>query len=283
MNAQLSHLPLVKQEELMALTQVLETIRGIEMVILFGSYARGTWVEDIYVEKGITYEYKSDFDILVVTKENNAHKNYQIECKVNKNIPSNIRTPLGLIYHSIKYLNNALTEGSYFFNDIKKEGIILYNSGKFELEEPKELTPEEAKQKAKDYYDFWFNSANEFLDTFQYDLGKGRLPKAAFELHQAAERYYTTILLVFTDYRPKEHDLERLDQRAVKCNKRFDVFPRTTKEEQDLFQLLRRAYVDARYKMNEYYITISELEYLAERVKELQRLTEEICVRKIGG
>lgn len=37
------------------------------MVILFGSYAKGEQVEDIYSEKGTTYEYKSDFDILVVT------------------------------------------------------------------------------------------------------------------------------------------------------------------------------------------------------------------------
>ena len=36
----------------------------LEKIILFGSYARGTWVEDGYVKAGITYEYKSDFDLL---------------------------------------------------------------------------------------------------------------------------------------------------------------------------------------------------------------------------
>jgi predicted nucleotidyltransferase len=30
------------------------------MIILFGSYARGTWVEDKYTERGNVYEYKSD-------------------------------------------------------------------------------------------------------------------------------------------------------------------------------------------------------------------------------
>ena len=38
------------------------------MIILFGSYARGEWVEDIYTEGHITYEYISDFDILVLTR-----------------------------------------------------------------------------------------------------------------------------------------------------------------------------------------------------------------------
>lgn len=40
------------------------------MMILFGSYARGDWVED-YQEK---YEYVSDFDILIVIKDKNSAK-----------------------------------------------------------------------------------------------------------------------------------------------------------------------------------------------------------------
>ncbi|MEM9869321.1 MAG: nucleotidyltransferase domain-containing protein [Bacteroidota bacterium] len=38
----------------------------MEMVITFGSYARGNFTEDPYVEKGVSYEYQSDFDLLVV-------------------------------------------------------------------------------------------------------------------------------------------------------------------------------------------------------------------------
>ena len=40
----------------------------VAMIILFGSYAKGTWVRDWYVEGHITYSYESDLDILVVTK-----------------------------------------------------------------------------------------------------------------------------------------------------------------------------------------------------------------------
>ncbi len=47
----------------------------IETVILFGSYARGNWVEDKYVEKGITYEYKSDYDLLIVLSKNGQATN----------------------------------------------------------------------------------------------------------------------------------------------------------------------------------------------------------------
>ncbi len=286
MHSYLQHLPKEKQNELVALTQVLKTIRGIEMVILFGSYARGNWVEDIYTEKGTIYEYRSDYDILIVTKEDNSIKNHRIEQKVDKNIPEDVATPLSFIYHSIKFLNKALSIGNYFFNDIAKEGIVLYNSDKFTLEEPQNLTPAEAQQKAKDYYNQWFKSANMFFLDFSTNLERGKADSdfyynAAFMLHQATERYYTTILLVFTDYRPKEHDLARLEKQAINCNKQLDVFPKTTKEEQILFGLLQKAYIDSRYKMDEYQITQQNLEYLAKKVTILKGLTEKICKEKI--
>ena len=58
------------------------------------------------------------------------------------------------------------------------------------------------------------------------------------------------------------------------------VFPRATKEQDERFKLLKKAYIDARYK-KDYKITKKQLEYLAKRVKILQRLTKKICVAKI--
>lgn len=216
-----------------------------------------------------------------MTKEDNPIKNYQVECRVEKNIPKGIVTPSSFIYHSIKFLNKALSIGNYFFNDVIKEGIVLYNRGIFTLEEPRELTPAKAQQKAQEYYNLWFTSANEFFIDYSNAFKRESYNNATFLLHQATERYYTTILLVFTNYRPKEHDLSKLDKQAVICDNRFDVFPKTTKEERNLFKLLKRAYVDARYKMEEYTITKAELEYLVEKVEKLQELTEEICKAKI--
>ncbi len=284
MNEALQKLPRTKQEELQQLTDVLGASKEVEMVILFGSYARGEHVEDTYVEKGILYEYKSDYDLLVVTRHDDLVANIKLETKVNETLrdTGRVKTPISLIFHSGKHLNQALREGSYFFQDIKKEGIRLYDTGRVNLQNPKKLTAEEAKRKAQGYFDQWFESANHFLDDFESNLKKERLHKAAFELHQATERYYTTILLIYTDYRPKEHDLERLNLRVKNCDPRFAVFPQGTDEEKRLFELLRRAYVDARYKMEEYSISRGELEYLAEKVEGLKGVVEKLCGEKIG-
>jgi predicted transcriptional regulator len=61
-----------------------------------------------------------------------------------------------------------------------------------------------------------------------------------------------------------------------------NIFPKNTPKEKDLFDLLKRAYVEARYDMS-YKITREELEYLAERVKLLQQTTEKVCKAKIAS
>lgn len=45
-------LPTIKQQELQAIVQVIRRYPDVEMIILFGSYARNKWVEE-YAEDGI--------------------------------------------------------------------------------------------------------------------------------------------------------------------------------------------------------------------------------------
>lgn len=142
-------------------------------------------------------------------------------------------------------------------------------------------------EKAGEYFEDWFESANRFLSTYYIHIEKSKsdieyLKDASFNLHQAAERFYISILLVFTDYKGKTHDLEVLDKACSDEDLRFrDAFPRTTKEEQDLFQLLREAYIGSRYK-RDFKITKEELEYLAGRVEVLKELADTVCNEKIN-
>ena len=283
MKTTLTHLPDQKQQELEKITAFVKENAEVDIIILFGSHARGDWVEDKYVEDGTTYEYRSDYDLLfVVADEVKAQRNkfaQQLKRKILKNVKPN--TPVNVIYHGIDYLNAEIENGSYFFTDILKEGILLYDSEKYVLSNPKQLSAKDRLKKAQTYFDNWFESANEFLDTTFDDILKERYKKAAFELHQATERYLMTILLVFTDYKPKIHDLEELYVSVYKLDARFkQIFPRKTEHEEKMFTLLRKAYIDARYKIG-YTIQKQELEYLSERVKQLQKVTEMVCKEKI--
>lgn len=286
MKTTITHLPEHKQAELKAIVAALiPKYSEIEMVILFGSYARGNWVEDKYVEKGITYEYKSDYDLLIVLSKNGQATNENLTQAISDTLDNlNLPTPVHPIFHGVEFVNHELREGNYFFDDIKEGGVLLFTTNRYQLENKRTFSAKEAQQKAQAYFDSWFESANIFLDHFRTDFAfndNAHFKVAAFDLHQATERYYGAIQLVFTGYKPKTHDIEILGRLAKACDMEFGkVFPKQTGIERSRFKLLKKAYIDARYNMD-YKITKEDLDYLSERVQLLQRLTEEICKRKI--
>lgn len=284
MKKSLGHLPEHKRTELRLITRIIrEKFVEAELIILFGSYARGTWVEDSYVEDKVIYEYQSDFDILLLTSSqkvaSQARKQTFVETAIERK--KQIKTPVSIIYHGIGHVNTSIAQGHYFFVDIKREGIALYDSGKYKLAETKELTAAEKKKTAKEDFKHWFKSAKNFYSGYAFYLNRGDYNEAAFLLHQATERFYHATIIVFTGKKPKTHNLETLGKRVASMDGRFlQIFPGDTAEQERLFKLLKRAYVDARYK-KEYEITKNELEYLAKCVRKLQRLTKKICNEKI--
>jgi uncharacterized protein len=279
----IDHLPAETQSDIQEIVKAIRQRFPAEMIILFGSFARGNWVDDRYTENGTVYEYKSDYDILVVVdtevlairKESNKHW----QTKLRRDTV--LETSLNVIFHGIEYLNTEIENGNYFFVEILKEGIMLYDSGKFNLSEPKSLNAADRKYKARIYFNKWFEGAKEFLVDYENAFDRGSFNQASFMLHQATEHLYACLILVYTDYKPKTHDLEKLDRQACKLDCRFKtIFPRTTEGEERLFQLLKKAYIDSRYTLD-YKVAKEDLEYLSDRVKKLRDLTELACKEKI--
>ncbi len=277
------HLPLHKLAELDKVVSEIRARHDVEMVILFGSHARGDWVEDEYEEDNINYEYRSDYDILVVTGSKDMERDVAYDGELKDALePSGRGTRVNYIVHTIQHVNQMLAERRFFFLDILKEGFLLYDSGRYKLARPpKELPPEVMLRHAEEYFADWMHSAGEFEIDFRNALERGSFKNAAFYIHQATEHYITCLLLVHTGYRPKEHDMEKLLRQAAGFDPRFaSVFPNRTNEEKYLFDLLRRAYVDARYNKR-YAVTDAELKAIAERVTALKALTAEVCTARI--
>jgi predicted nucleotidyltransferase/HEPN domain-containing protein len=276
MKTSLDHLPEKKQHQIQALGELIRTEAEVEMVILFGSFARGDWVEDP------AGGYFSDLDMLVIVKSPSMVDKVKLWSKIEDRARRIAKpTSLSLIVHDIKDVNEQLEKGFYFFSDIKKEGIMIYDSGQFHLAEPKERTPAERKAQAEAWFQQWFESAGDFYRFFEVGVGEGRYKASAFQLHQATERLYHCALLVLTAYKPKIHNIEDLGKRAGDLHPALrNVFPRSTPEEDRLFKLLKRAYVDARYDPN-FAITKEELETIAVHVRELRSRIEMVCRERI--
>ena len=284
-------MPLSKQNNLTYIVDVLrdelEQVTGfangskkhgrILKIILFGSYATGKWVNNP------AYGYVSDYDILVIVNQHELVEEHEVWDLAEGRIGLRVRQPLNILVHTLEDVNNALTQGQYFFTDIKKQGIVLYESDKRKLAEAGNLTPQEYKAIAEKHYKVWLTSAKEFYFHYRNGLDALYFKSSAFQLHQATEHCFACLLLVLTNYKPYTHNLIRLNSLAISQNERIaEVFPQDTKIHRSRFQLLRKAYVEARYSEH-YEITKEELLWLGERVKLLQQLTEILCLEKIAS
>tara|TARA_B100001996_G_scaffold201784_1_gene154478 strand:+ start:8890 stop:9771 length:882 start_codon:yes stop_codon:yes gene_type:complete len=285
---ELTKLPEVKQKELRKLVNAIhqKTTKSqpVEMIILFGSYARGEGVEDRYVEDHITYEYQSDFDILVLVRFKNRKRQTRLEWTLIKAIEeSGIETPVTVIVHDVDYVNEALSNSQYFFVDIYEQGICLYDSKRYVLGKPVSLAPEKRYQFAKEDFDYWLEKADSCLRVHLLCYNANEFNKAVFELHQCAENLYHTVLLVYTHYKPKCHDLKKLRGLICGLDDRFiNSYPMETELDRLLFDILCNSYIDARYK-RDYVVVSSDMEEIGTRVKAFRDEVERLCQDKVNS
>jgi predicted nucleotidyltransferase/HEPN domain-containing protein len=288
----LDHLPDAKRRELIRVVEILfaefeDALKGrnaphrkagrILKIILFGSYARGDWVDD---PKG---GYKSDYDLLVVTNHEELADLQEYWGKADDHllrayqIAHELTAPAHFIVHDLADVHKQLKRGRPFFVDIVRDGIVLYEAPDHPFEHPEPLSTAEAQTEAQGYFDHWFGSATTALKGARFYISEGDSKDAAFLLHQSTERLYHCVLLVLTLYSPKSHKLNFLRSQAERLVPIvIAAWPRETRFEQRSWELLRRAYVDARYSKH-YKISADELAWLVERVAILQETVRRIC------
>ncbi len=297
MRTDLDHLPAGKQRELERVLQILfEEFNDVQAlatgkrkagrilkVILYGSYARGGWVDEPHTAKG----YQSDFDLLIIVNRQDAADRVKYwsnaEDRLNREvgITKTLKTPVNFIVHTLQEVNDGLAHGRYFFMDVAKDGIALYQADDTELHKPKPKTPEQALKMAKEYFEEWYPTTAQFHGSALHSIEQGWLKKAAFDLHQATERLYHCVLLVCTFYTPHVHNLGFLRTQAERIDMRLvDAWPRDLRADRTKFEKLKEAYVKARYSKH-YRISDEELAWLGERIEELGRAVHAICSERI--
>lgn len=300
MRTDLDHLPAAKQRELERVVQILfeefeqataiatsdwKKRARILKVILYGSYARGNWVDEPHTAKG----YQSDFDLLIIVNHPKLTDRVEFwssaEERLNRElgVTKTLRTPVNFIIHTLQEVNDGLAHGRYFFMDVAAEGIALYQGDDTELPEPRPQTPKQALALAREYFDQWLPGGEQFLATAQFSAKRHWNKKAAFLLHQATESYYHCVLLVCTFYTPHVHNLGFLRTQAERIDPRLiDAWPRDSRIDRGRFEKLKEAYVKARYSKH-YRISDEELTWLSKRVGVLGQAVQVICEERINA
>lgn len=297
MRDQLDHLPQSKQRELAHVVRVLfeefEAANAtgtskfrkqarILKIALYGSYARGDWVDDV------VGGYHSDYDLLIVVNDERL-TDFEIwsaaEDRLMRDVTINkaLSAPVSFIVHTLTDVNNQLERGRPFFADIVSQGFVLYEAEGFPFVLPRQLPPKEARQEAQRHFDEWFPSAAAFAKGASYFREIGRPKEAAFNFHQSTERFYHCALLALALYSPKSHRLNFLRSQCEQVAPALiEAWPRDDRFSRRCFELLRQAYVNARYSPH-YVITDEELAWIAEHVAKLQSLVEAVCRERLAA
>ncbi|WP_300868953.1 HEPN domain-containing protein [uncultured Alistipes sp.] len=281
-------LPPKKRQDLQQLTSlILEQVKQVEMIVLFGSYAKNSYVDyDQRVEFGTPTYYMSDYDIVILTRKPIGAAEYSLYEKIkdkffeNKNRP--FHTHPQFINYGIDDFNYAIEKAHYFETEIKRDGVVLFDSGAYKLARRRKLDYTEIRDRAQKYFDDKFGRATQFLKGVTFYCEDGDCKMASFLLHQSAENFLRTIPMVFILYGHKSHDLSELMNAAKKhTTEIFRVFPRDTQEEQRLFDLLQRAYIESRYNPD-FEIVKADIDALIPKVEQLRSIVERTCRERIA-
>lgn len=276
-------LPENKRQDLRQLVGLIrEHIKDVGMIVLFGSYAKDKYVDyDQRIEFGVPTYYMSDYDILILTDKEIGAVRYSLFSKIkdrffeDKNRP--FHTHPQFINYGIDDFNYALSKAHYFETEIKRDGIILYDSGEYKLARRRKLDFTEIKERALNYYEDKFTTAIDFLNGVNYYYGNGRYKMSSFHLHQSTENFLRTISLVYILYSPKNHNLDELIRGCKAYTTELcKAFPRNTPEEERLFDLLQRSYIESRYNPN-FEITKDDIRALVPKVELLKQIVEKVC------
>ena len=251
-------------------------------IILFGSYSRDDWVDEP------TNGYQSDFDLLIIV----SHKDltdiadywYVADDKIQRD--TSVARPVNIIVHTLEEVNQSLKRGEYFWVDIAREGIALYELAGSVLTTPMPLTPADAFETASSHLAKQLPAVERWLKLAEISRAESEADvewakNAAFNLHQATETAYSCFLLVRTLYFPRSHNIKFLRSLAEDKEPRLiAAWPREDRFDRRRFELVKRAYVEARYSAS-YEISNEDLTEIAASVRTLRDIVEPVSIERL--
>jgi HEPN domain-containing protein len=154
---------------------------------------------------------------------------------------------VALVHHATA-LFAALNQNNFFFGKALNCPVI-YLSGDLLLPPVKPANYFSTDEAALTNWKHWHNQGNDFLSGADYYLQTGAINAALFSLHQCVECFLIAIVRAVLDYRVNSHNLSKL----LHISQMFTgdliaVFELDKPESMQLFDLLKHAYVNVRYR-----------------------------------
>jgi HEPN domain-containing protein len=172
-----------------------------------------------------------------------------------------------------------ITEGHPFARTVSEKAVILYGEKEKQPLFNADKDVAAVEKENNEIYTTGLNKAEEFLAGAELYRIRSQNKMAAFMLHQAIEQTFITLLKLKTGWHVNTHNLDKLYRYCcMVCYKLPEIIFGDNKDRnKQLFYLLQRAYVEARYR-SDYNVNAFELQAMEEMVKRVCGLLKEVIL-----
>jgi HEPN domain-containing protein len=238
-----------------------------EKIFLLGTYPANP------ISPGVEY------DLMVLIDPGDKRPMYEFESLI-----SNSCHDLAMISVSvfqIQVVNQLLKAGNLFFSFICDPCKLIFDRGRFNTENGQKAVRRSDTDKQVGEFAVLLSKAKAFLSgAMGYQITQD-FQLAAFMVHQTVEQGLNAFLSPLMGYRMQTHNLNKLFLYARRFSTRFyEIFPRNSDREIQLYQIMHKAYIYGRYK-NNFQVSQEIIQILIPRSARLLELAENIFYQQI--
>ncbi len=246
--------------------QQIVAIAHPEAIYLLGGSRRSRRSESIFNPEAPSSRYVADCFYLVLVPEGGSKTAQQWQDQLEHAVSGLPFTAL-VLYAS--RFTNWIQEGHPFACKVQELAPLLYKSPGYEGCNLLPGLPTVSTETQEKEHAAAMHRAREFMAGAALYQLRTEYKLAAFMLHQAMEQSLRSLLQAGTGYYANLHNLERLLRYASLVSWQLpDVFNTAFPENRQLFRLLQKAYVGARYE-KDFCIKNSELHLLQTKVRHI--------------
>ena len=259
--------------EINTLAQKIIQHHPAKKIYLLGSTREKKGIETIFslTTEGIAST-KYYFTLVLIEKSKDATLSI-VQDKYENNLLHWIPSTVMVIYLDdfTQWLNN----GHYFAKSVIEKAALIYEDDDTALPSPAPVNEEVRKKANELLHSQTLCKVESFLAGAELFRSKEEYKLSVFMLHQAAEQCLRAMLIITIGLRVISHNIDKMLRYAsMYTQEAAGIFSKENKGNKRLLKLLNAAYLGARYREDNYNITLEELERLTEKVKAIKQLFE---------
>lgn len=234
-------------DEYIKLSRKILQVAPVVRIFLLGTRLVKYSTESIFSPESLIDESTDHYYLLVLIKRTHEASYKSLHEKIETTCHS--ICPVTAIILEFEQFNQWLQEGHDFAYQVRTKSTLLFEDLSVSFGDVKEVAPDTINASKHATRSKGLNLMQEFLIGADLYRIRKQNKMAAFMLHQAAEFALHAILKISTGLCVNSHNLDKLIRYCSIANSNVSkVFNRRIENENRLFQLLQRAYIETRYK-----------------------------------